>query len=196
MEITSNVTSSAGGDSSNPPVHSDDDTALVEQAKGVLIFRYGIDADAAHALMELWAAETGSTISAVAHAVVHEICQGERRGPTEPPLVRWLEERLRQEFPGVDLSTNDTPTHVTVAVGHSEGSLDAVSEAARRADRLGVPLELTAHLSSTGGESPEHERAHLMQRMDLALELARSLAPGLEIRLAPDNPLESDPQQG
>lgn len=74
--------------------------ALLEQAKGVLIFRYGIDACAAFSLIELWSAEAGVGIEAVAHAVVHEICQGDQSEPSDPQLVRWLQERLRQEFPG------------------------------------------------------------------------------------------------
>lgn len=76
--------------------------ALVEQGKGVLIFRYGISADAAFSLMELWAAENNVSIEAIAHAMVHEICQGDRTRPSEPRLVRWLEDRLRHEFPGVE----------------------------------------------------------------------------------------------
>ena len=77
-------------------------SALVEQAKGVLIFRYGIGAEAAYSLVELWAAETDVTVEDVAQAVIHEICQGDHSRPSDPALVRWLEERLRHEFPGVE----------------------------------------------------------------------------------------------
>lgn len=77
-------------------------TALIEQAKGVLIFRYAIAAEAAYSLLELWAAQTDATVDQVAQAVVHEICQGDRTVPSDPGLVRWLEERLRHEFPGVE----------------------------------------------------------------------------------------------
>lgn len=77
-------------------------SALVEQAKGVLIFRYAVGAEAAYSLLELWAAETDSTVEDVAHAVIHEICQGDRSRSSDPALVRWLEERLRHEFPGVE----------------------------------------------------------------------------------------------
>jgi hypothetical protein len=76
--------------------------AVLEQAKGVLIFRYSISADAAHSLLELWAAQTDASVDDVAHAVVHEICQGDHTVPTDPSLLRWLEERLRHEFPGVE----------------------------------------------------------------------------------------------
>lgn len=82
--------------------------ALIEQAKGVLIFRYGIPAEAAQSLLELWAAETDSDVDQVAHAVIHEICQGDRSVPSEPALVRWLEDRLRREFPGVECEGSDT----------------------------------------------------------------------------------------
>ncbi len=76
-------------------------SALIEQTKGVLIFRYAISAEAAYSLMELWAAEADTTVEELAHAVVHEICQGDRSAPSDATLVRWLEERLRHEFPGV-----------------------------------------------------------------------------------------------
>lgn len=75
--------------------------AVVEQAKGVLIFRYGVDAEAAYSLLELWAAEAGFPVEDVACAVVHEICQGRHDAATEARLVRWLEERLRHEPSGV-----------------------------------------------------------------------------------------------
>lgn len=76
--------------------------ALIEQAKGVLIFRYGITAEAAHSLLELWSAQTDASLDQVAHAVVHEICQGDRTAPSDPGLVRWLEGRLRREFAGAE----------------------------------------------------------------------------------------------
>ena len=77
--------------------------AVVEQAKGVLIFRYGVDADAAYSLLELWAAEAGFPVEDVACAVVHEICQGRHDAATEARLVRWLEERLRHEPTGASV---------------------------------------------------------------------------------------------
>ncbi len=85
--------------------------ALIEQAKGVLIFRYGIAAAAAYSLLELWAAQTDATIGELAQAIVHDICQGDRSLPSDPVLVRWLEERLRHEFPGL---ASDSPPPRTV----------------------------------------------------------------------------------
>ena len=72
-------------------------TALLEQAKGVLIFRYAIDACSAHKLIQRWAASAEVGIETVARALVHEICQGDR--PVDLRFVRWLEDQLRHEFP-------------------------------------------------------------------------------------------------
>lgn len=81
------------------PVQRSSGAAVVEQAKGVLIFRYSIDGETAYSLLELWAAEYGVTADAVARTVVHEICQGRRSDASDSGLVRWLEDRLRHEFP-------------------------------------------------------------------------------------------------
>lgn len=94
--------------------------ALVEQAKGVLIFRYAVGAEAAYSLIELWAAQTDHTVEDVAHAVVHEICQGERSQDSDPTLVRWLEDRLRREFPGVECE-GAAPTEPTAESTSTEG---------------------------------------------------------------------------
>jgi hypothetical protein len=162
--------------------------ALLEQAKGVLIFRYSISAAAARDLLELWAAETRTTSSEVAHAVVHEICQGDSTGADDPQLVRWLEDRLRHEFPGAECDGGGEPSPVTVAVDSSDSSLESVVDAAREAARRGVALEVTTE--RVHHDEPHDERAHLMQRLDLAVGLARAVAPHVDVRLPRDNPFE------
>lgn len=72
--------------------------ALVEQAKGVLIFRYGIDGASALVLLRRWAEDSGSSVDDVAHALVFAICQGVEVGPSDTHLARWVEERLRHEL--------------------------------------------------------------------------------------------------
>jgi hypothetical protein len=197
MTESSEALPTPGGEGSHPTPDGDSTraTALVEQAKSVLVFRYGIDAEAALARLEGWAGETGSTTASVAHAVVHDVFQDDQRQNVDPHLVRRLEDRLRDELPDVqgDLAKARTSAEpVTVAVGHSKASLDSVAEAARRANALGVPLELRMTVSSSKrGGADALERAHLMQRADLAVELARSVSPGLEVRLAPDDPLRT-----
>src|SRR3954451_18952106 len=87
----------------DPPGDIPEDThgvapeAVLEQAKGVLIFRYAVDADAAGRLLCLWSAGAGVPVGEVAHALVHDICHGDQSEAGNPMLVRWLEDRLRHE---------------------------------------------------------------------------------------------------
>jgi hypothetical protein len=153
--------------------------AVVEQAKGVLIFRYAVDADAAGRLLCLWSAGAGVTVAEVAHALVHDICHGGQSEPANPMLVRWLEDRLRHEITTVDFGDRQAEELVTVAIDFSDASLDAVVEGARRAARRNIPLVLTVaeHLRHT-----DPAGVHLQQRLELAVELARALEPGVELR--------------
>jgi hypothetical protein len=154
--------------------------ALLEQAKGVLSFKFGIDTDTALAVMELWAAEREVEPARIAYVLIHDICQGVG-GSSDRELVRWIEEQLRKECPEIQLQV--TPGEPVIAVvDHSLSSLDAVLDAARRAARLGVPLEL-----QFGEELAGPARAHLYQRLDLAVELARAVEPGVPVRLPSTN---------
>lgn len=157
--------------------------ALLEQAKGVLIFRYSIGACTAFRLMERWATEAGVGIETVAHTLVHEICQGDRTQPSDPRFVRWLEDRLRCEFPGEQYTVPKELPPVRVAVDQNDCSLDGVVEAAREASRRCVPLEITVDPMSLRGVL----RPQIVQRLNLAVELARAVAPGIEVRLPEDD---------
>lgn len=180
----------AWGRPGEQPDHQPASQAVVEQATGALIFRYSIGSQAAASLMELWAAEAGVPPTAVARAIVLDICQGLPDSGSDPWLVRWMEDRLRQEValadlrPAPDIRTPEDTTAVrepvVVAVDHSDVSLDAVVEATRRAARLGVPLRVTADRGSVQ-DSGEAGVAHLAQRVDLAVELARALEPDVEV---------------
>ena len=48
--------------------------ALVEQAKGILILLYRIDAEQAFDVLREWARDTDSTVMTVAHTLVHAVC--------------------------------------------------------------------------------------------------------------------------
>jgi hypothetical protein len=156
--------------------------AVLEQAKGVLIFRYAVDADAAGRLLCLWSAGAGVPVREVADALVHDICRGDKSQTSNPMLVRWLEERLRHEVTSLDLGGAAAEARVTVAIDHSDASLDAVVEAVRRAARQQVPLVLTVaeHLKRT-----DPARAHLQERVELAVQLARAVEPQVEVRYPP-----------
>jgi hypothetical protein len=166
----------------------------------VLIFRYSVGAAAASSLMELWAAEAAVAVEEVAHAIVYDICQGSSQSRSEPWLVRWVEDRIRQEVSPVAMSVRretetghepepgrllSAPEPVVVAVDHSDVSLDAVVAATRRAAALGVPLQLTVE-PRVLPEDSDVTRAHLVQRIELAAELAQALEPGLAVLLPAD----------
>ena len=163
-------------------------TPIVDQAAGVLVFRYSIAADAAYDLLQRWASDAEVGVEAVARALVLDICQGAAGTGSDPRLVRWLEERLRHEVtvtsaaPDLRATPVDAeqrvPRPVVVAVDHSDVSLDAVVEATRRAARRGVPLRITVDDAAAVGDP-----AHLRRRVELAAELARALEPGVEVLL-------------
>ena len=167
-------------DAPDPADDAADQDAVLEQAKGVLIFRYAVDADAAGRLLCLWSAGAGVPVREVAHALVHDICHGDQSEASNPMLVRWLEDRLRREVT-VDLGES-AEDRVTVAIDYSDASLDAVVEAVRRAARRDLPLVLTVaeHLRAS-----EPAGAHLQQRVELAVELAHALEPDVEVRRPP-----------
>ena len=77
----------------------DEAEALVEQAKGVLMFCRGLSAqDAGQVLLE-WSRDRGVPATTVARVLVHDISQGvgsKRSDATHQELIRWLEARLRQ----------------------------------------------------------------------------------------------------
>ena len=75
-------------------------TATIEQAKGALMLRYGVDSHQAFAVLVRWARVTHTPVRTVAHTLLHGICEGnpetERR---QRSLVRWLEDQLRNGDP-------------------------------------------------------------------------------------------------
>lgn len=73
--------------------------AVIEQAKGILMLRYGCDADAAFCGLARWSQNSNVKLRVVADALVTAIVAGTPRPDIEPGLVRWLEERLREGLP-------------------------------------------------------------------------------------------------
>jgi hypothetical protein len=73
---------------------NDSDSAVVEQAKGALMLRYGIGSRESLAVLERWALDAGAPVHDVADALVNGICLG-RVAPEADGMVRWLEQRLR-----------------------------------------------------------------------------------------------------
>jgi hypothetical protein len=74
--------------------------ALVEQAKGALMLRYGMDHFHAFALIVRWSRLTHTPVHSLAETLVHGL--GEANAHTDArhrPLIRWLEGQLRQTDP-------------------------------------------------------------------------------------------------
>lgn len=73
--------------------------AVIEQAKGVLMLRYGIGSYEALAVLGHWSQESGASIVELARALTHGVCQGHRgTDHDQAALVRWLEQRLREDI--------------------------------------------------------------------------------------------------
>ena len=69
---------------------------VIEQAKGVLALRYGIDSHQAFAMMVRWS----RTVHTPVHAIAHTLMLGLREDSPQTtyrqrPLMLWLEEQLR-----------------------------------------------------------------------------------------------------
>jgi hypothetical protein len=76
-------------------------TATIEQAKGALMLRYGVDSHQAFAVLVRWARVTHTPVRTVAHTLLHGICEGNPQTEVrQRALVRWLEAQLRDSDPG------------------------------------------------------------------------------------------------
>ena len=88
---------------------------VVEQAKGVLMLRYGIGSYESLAMLAQWSHDAHLSIHELSRALVKGICQG-HAGPRDRGVVRWLEHRLREEVPGQDARV-PAPAAASVQVG-------------------------------------------------------------------------------
>ena len=82
--------------------------AEIEQAKGALMLRYGLDSHQAFAVLVHWARETHTTVHTIAHTLIHGICEGSpQTARRQRPLMRWMQDRLRHNDP--DLAQPSRP---------------------------------------------------------------------------------------
>lgn len=73
-------------------------TAVVEQAKGVLMLRYGVSSYEALAALAQWSRMAQVPLTELSRALVTGVCQG-HLASGEGGLVRWLEHQLRRDLP-------------------------------------------------------------------------------------------------
>ena len=79
--------------------------AVIEQAKGALVLRYGIPPERAFAVLRRWSQDRNIKLRTIADALI-AVSRGEGTTAFDADLVRWLRETLdRAEAPTED----DTP---------------------------------------------------------------------------------------
>jgi hypothetical protein len=76
----------------------DANRALIEQAKGALMLRYGMDHFQAFALLVRWSRLTHTPVHSLAGTLVHGLGEA-NTDARHRPLIRWLEDQLRQTDP-------------------------------------------------------------------------------------------------
>ena len=101
------------------PAPRDPDRAVIEQAKGALMLRYGVGSYESLAALARWARDAQVTLVEVARALVAGICQG-RVNPADRGLVRWLETRLRDGIPEPALAATPAPARPNVPAPRQE----------------------------------------------------------------------------
>lgn len=87
-----------GGDPSGPTdLHViDGQVAVLEQAKGALMLRFGIGSYPAFALLVRWAHVNNTSPQVVAQTLLRGICQGEKmHEPRRQALVDWLGQQMQ-----------------------------------------------------------------------------------------------------
>ncbi len=63
---------------------------VIDQAKGALMLRYGVDADAAFRLLVRWSQHTNTKVRDLAAALVHSLGDGEGHGPHAHEIEQLL----------------------------------------------------------------------------------------------------------
>lgn len=74
-----------------------DSRAAIEQAKGMLMLRYGVDADRAFAVLRRWSQDSNTKLRTIADALVNAVCPVEQPGDCDPALVGWLRAQIGRD---------------------------------------------------------------------------------------------------
>lgn len=123
------------------PTHPRDAQPLdtvVEQAKGVLMLRYGIGSYESLATLAQWSHDAHLSLPEISRALVKGICQG-HSGPSERGVVRWLEHRLREEVPG-----RDAPVSVRPSSPVRTETVTITQEVAMPTEEVAAPIDEAA----------------------------------------------------
>lgn len=85
-----------------------DSRAVIEQAKGALILRYGFDDDAAFAVLRRWSQDSNVKLHTIADILVNTVCRDDPQPPADTELAEWLHEQVR-DFPRQDAGLEPDP---------------------------------------------------------------------------------------
>jgi hypothetical protein len=75
-----------------------DSRAVIEQAKGALVLRFGIPPERAFAVLRRWSQDHNIKLRTIAEALI-AVSRGEGTTAFDPALVDWLEETLDRAEP-------------------------------------------------------------------------------------------------
>lgn len=68
--------------------------SIIDQAKGVLILRFRVDAEAAFKILRSWAVDTNSTPQLVAQTLVHGVCLEDTTRHWDPAVLSYVSAAL------------------------------------------------------------------------------------------------------
>jgi ANTAR domain len=68
--------------------------AVIEQAKGALIWRFRISDEAAFAVLKRWSQTSNVKLHTVADTLVHGVCRGDTSRQQMSELADWLREQV------------------------------------------------------------------------------------------------------
>jgi aryl carrier-like protein len=82
-----------------------DSRAVIDQAKGALMLRYGLDDVAAFALLRRWSQSSNRKVRTIADTLVSVVCADGSRVPPDAGLAHWLEREVLAAPPGTSERT-------------------------------------------------------------------------------------------
>jgi hypothetical protein len=70
--------------------------AVIEQAKGALILRYGLDDGAAFAVLSRWSQNSNVKLHTIADTLINAVCRRTPDRPGDRELAAWLETQVHE----------------------------------------------------------------------------------------------------
>ncbi len=70
--------------------------AVIEQAKGALILRYGLDDGAAFAVLSRWSQNSNVKLHTIADTLINVVCRRTPDRPGDRELAAWLEAQVHE----------------------------------------------------------------------------------------------------